>query len=62
MAAYNIDKLVQKVDEFLAYDVSLRIAKEFMTTPSDGYAGWQDGCQKKFDNMQQQIYRFILEF
>jgi len=62
MFAYNIDRLVQKIDDFLAYDVSLRMAEEFMKTPSDEYADWQDECKKEFDKMQRQIYRFILEF
>ena len=62
MVAYNVHDLIKRVDELLAYDVSLRIAQEFMPTPSDEYADWQNKCRKEFGNMQNQIYKLILEF
>jgi hypothetical protein len=62
MVAYNVRAIVDYVDDFLAYDISIRIAEEFMPTPSDEYADWQNECKKKFDGMRFQIYKFILEF
>jgi hypothetical protein len=62
MVVYSARAVVNFVDDFFAYDISIRLAEELMPTPSDEYADWRYECQKYFNKMQRQIYNLILEF
>lgn len=59
---YNVRNVVQRMDDFFAYDVALKISEEFMLTPSDEYADWRYQYAKTIDNMRIQIYNFLLDW
>lgn len=62
MVADAARTIVKYMDDFFAYDLSIRLADELMPTPSDEYADWRYECQIYFNKMRKQIYNLILDW